>query len=246
MSKKADGNVQFAAKTFLRMVISTILCVFMYCSVSIISLGVLGENVGYRIYDTDGALIEEAIYAAGEEKKSSEDLPSDQYIEQIREVPAGVQTGVDVVVQIMMLLIVGAFPYGMLWSLGDRDSNGVRFHHKKYQPLRGLIIGSIANIPYFLLYILLFLSKAGVITPGYLGIFRLVHLPFLPYINMVLNSSLTLTPEASVWQLIGILPVVLVIPVVCCGAYILGFKQISLHERATYKNVGKGNPDTVI
>lgn len=247
MSNKIDSNAKLAGKVFLRTILSTILCVFMFFSMSVLSLGILGKNVGYTIYETaengEQIVVEEHTYAPGEKEIKKEDLPSGQYMEHIREVPDGVQTGVDIVVQIMMLFIVGAFPYGMLWSLGDRDANGVRFHRQKPQLWRGLLIGLLGNIPHFILYILLLLSKFGVVSPGYLGIYRLLNIPLLPYINGILANSTTLTSDASVWQLLGILPVVLVIPAVCCVAYILGYKEISLRERATYANISKGNPD---
>ena len=245
MSKKADGNVKLALKTFLRTILSTVLCLFMFFSMSIITQGILGENVGYRLYDGEGNLLVEHTYAEGEEELKKEDLASDQYMEQIRVVPKGVQIGADIVTQLMMLVVVGAFPYGMMWALGDRDSNGVRFHRQTYQPTRGLLIGTLANIPYFILYILLFVAKMGGISPAYLVLYRLLNLPFMPYINIVLTNTIELA-SISVWQLLALLPVVLVVPAVCGGAYILGYKQISLRERATYANIGKGNADTEI
>ena len=184
------------------------------------------------------------MYAPGEEEIDSSELPSGQRIESIKEVPAGAQTAADVVVQLMMLTMVIAFPYGTMWTLGDKDANGVRFHRKKPQPYRGLIIGALGNIPYFLLYILLFLSKAGLITPAYLGIYRLVNLPFLPYINAVVGTATSTTPEASVWQLLALLPVVLVIPATCYVAYLLGYKEISLRDRIVYAGKQKTTVNT--
>lgn len=249
MKQQVDiGNARLAVGVFFRMVLSTFFCLIMFFSMSVLSVSLFGKNVGYILYeyDKDGkaTVVEQHRYEPGEEEFDASELPSGQRLENIREVPDATQAAVDVVVQLMMLAIVAAFPYSTLWALGDKDANGVRFHRKKPQLFRGLIIGALGNIPYFILYVLLFVSKCGVITPSYLGIYRLIHLPFLPYINGVLNTAIATTTEASVWQLLALLPVVLVIPAVSCGAYILGYKEISLRDCIVYAGRQKTTVNT--
>ncbi len=249
MKQQVDiGNGRLAVGVFFRMVLSTFFCLIMFFSMSVLSVSLFGKNVGYVLYeyDKDGkaTVVEQHRYEAGEEEIDASELPSGQRVENIREVPASAQTGVDILVQLMMLAIVAAFPYSTLWSLGDKDANGVRFHRKKPQLFRGLIIGCLGNIPYFVLYVLLFVSKLGVISPAYLGIYRLINLPFLPYINMVVDTAVSTATDAAVWQLLALLPVVLVIPAVSCGAYILGYKEISLRDRIVYAGRQKTTVNT--
>ncbi len=250
MKKRTLKTWKYAGKTLLRSVLATILCAFLYLSMSVIGIGLLGQEVGYRIVEQDKSgeliIVEEHYYAPGEPTVNNVKLEEGQRLDKIREISDGKALGRDIVTQLLMLFIVGVFPYSMLWELGDKDSIGVRYKGRKADPLRGLKIGTLANIPYFLLYILLLGSKMGLISSSYLPIYRLIHLPFLPYINMVVDPAIASASDAAVWQLLLVLPILLVVPAVCCVAYILGSKQISIKEHMTYAGIKKGNADTEI
>ncbi|MBQ9860425.1 MAG: hypothetical protein IJO76_07115 [Clostridia bacterium] len=250
MKVKEASNFKHAWHVFLRMVLATLLCVFLFLSMSVLTVGLLGSNVGYRIMEQaeDGTMVtvEEHYYELGEKEVTSLKLPEGQVLEQIRDVSDGVQTGVDIVTQAFMLLVVCAFPYTLLWALGDKDSVGVRYRGKKECLHRGFLIGLLGNVPYIVVYLILLASRFGLVPGGYLALFRLINLPFLPYINGIVPAAIASATDLSIWHLLGVLPVILVIPALCGIAYILGYKQISLQERATYAGVNKGNADTEI
>lgn len=247
---KESSNIKLGAQVFLRTLLASVLCVFLYLSMSLLGMGLLGSNVGYRIVETtesgERTVVKEYYYEPGEEEVTSPELPKGQTLEHIRDVSAGVQRGIDIVTQLFMLLVVCAFPYTMLRSLGDKDLVGVRYRGRRETLLRGLVVGAIGNIPACFLYVLLLISKWGLLSETYLPLYRLLNLPYIPYINMIVPAAVKSAVEMTVWQLLGILPILLVIPAVCCVAYILGYKQISLQEHATYVGIKKGNADTEI
>lgn len=250
MNKGTAYILKNAGKVYLRFVLALVLCGFLFLSMSVLTLGLLGSNVGYRISEQTESgqviIVKEYYYELGEAEVKSMELPDGQRLEQIREVSPAVQKGADIVTLILMLLIMGAFQYSMLWNLGDKDSVGVRYKGEAYDRLRGLKIGLLGTVPTFVLYVLLWLSKFGLITESYLPIYRLINIPFLPYINLIIPSDIKAAAGASVWQILAVAPIVLVVPAVCFVAYVLGSKQISLHERMTYKGITKGNADTEI
>ena len=250
MKDKESSNVKYAFHVFLRTLLSSVLCVFLFLSVSVLSLGLFGSNVGYRITEATESgelvVVKEYYYKLGEEEVTSLKLPEGQMLEQIRDISPGVQRGVDIVTQLLMLVVVGAFPYTMMWTLGDKDTVGVRYRGHKEKMFRGLLIGALGSIPSALLYVFLLLSKFGLLSGSYLALYRLLNMPYLPYLGMIVPASVQSAVDLTIAQLLGIFPIVLVVPLVCCVAYILGYKQISIQEHATYVGIKKGNADTEI
>lgn len=167
-------------------------------------------------------------------------LPSNQRWEPIRtEIPASTETALNVISQILMLLLLVSLPYSKLWMLGDRDSNAVQFGHMAEDKLRGLKIGAMAGVPYFILYILLFLSKLGLLFPNFIFVYRLTNLTFLPTFNELIGASVRTTVDVSWFAMFILLLTVLVVPFVCWLAYLLGYKHISLSEKFIYVNPKK-------
>lgn len=250
MKDKKKGIFYYVWRTVLRSLLSMVMCAFLFLSMSVLTLGVLGQNIGYRITEQNDkgeiVIVEEHFYELGEAEVKSLELPEGQQFEQIREVSSGVQVAADVVTQLLMVFIVAAFPYSMMWDAGDKDSTSIRYRGMKYDPLKGLKIGLLSMIPYVLLYILLWLSKFGILSGNYFAIYRLINISFLPYINWIVSPSITVAAGISAGRLLALISTLLVIPVTCCIAYLLGTKQISVHEHVTYTGVNKGNADTEI
>lgn len=170
---------------------------------------------------------------------TQETLPEGQFRQTIRsDPPAAASITGDIIASICMLLITAAFPYSIVWSKGDRDKNSVNFGHMQEDKLRGLKVGLMAGIPGALAYIVLILSKLGLLFPTYIVIYRFINTPFLPIINALTNGVST-TPEVSWPAILVMLIVVAFVPLICHFGYVLGYKQISLSEKFIYVNPNK-------
>lgn len=89
--------------------------------------------------------------------------------------PVGAEIALNVLSSILMLLLLAAFPYSIVWSKGDRDKNSVNFGHMQEDKLRGLKVGLMAAIPSAIGYIVLVLSKLGVCFSKYIFLYRFAN-----------------------------------------------------------------------
>ena len=261
-------NFKMALGVFLRTILSAVLCFFVYMSLSVLFNGFFTHDIGYQIYETtsDGsvALIEEHYYAddssapsstpqaagpgtpanPGQEEKTESTtettLGPGQRKQAIRStMSAGAEIALNVLSSIMMLLLLAAFPYSIVWSKGDRDKNSVNFGHMQEDKLRGLKVGLMAAIPSAIGYIVLVLSKLGVCFSKYIFLYRFANVPFMPIINSMVSTEIQNTAQVPWPAILAMLMVVAFVPLVCHFAYFLGYKQISLSEKFIYINPNK-------
>ena len=167
-------------------------------------------------------------------------LPSNQQWQEIRsDVPASVQLAFDIVAQVLMFILLAALPYSKLWEQGDKDSNSVQFGHMQEDKLRGLKVGLMAGIPSYLLYVVLILSKLGLVYPRFIFIYRLLNFSFLPLMNRLTGTAIQATMDVSWPAIIALVLTVVVVPIICWLGYLLGYKHISLSEKFVYVNPQK-------
>lgn len=153
--------------------------------------------------------------------------------------PAGALVAQDIISSVLMLMLLAAFPYSIVWPRGDRDKNAVNFGHMQEDKLRGLKVGLMAAIPSFVGYILLVLSKLGVFWSGYFLLYRFLNVPFMPLLDALAPAGVQATAQVP-WSGIAVMLVaVLFVPLVCHVAYTLGYHQISVMEKLVYKNTSK-------
>ena len=239
MKKRTKKTFSVAGKVFLRLLLSLLMCAILYISISVLSSGLLSNSVGYRIYeqveDQPVELVKEYYYAVGEEILTAEDLDlkENQMFTSIREVPDTTAAVMDVVAQILLLVLLGLFPYSVLWQFGSRDDTNVRYRGQKPEPWRGVKIGALANAPFALLWLLLLAAKYGVLPGSYIQLYRILSFPFLPYVNW-LFGSVSSAADVGVGKILALLPTLLVVPAVCGVAYRLGGTQFSIGEFLTF------------
>lgn len=238
MKNTTKHTLKTALKVWGRIVVATVMCAVLYLSMSVLGNGLFGRTVGYRIAQTDEAgttkLVEEHYFVDGETEDSIPEVGEGQTVMKITEIPRGVRALLDVLTSLMMLFLLGIFPYNLLWELGGKDDTKVRYKGKTPDPLRGLRIGALATIPAALLYIGMWIVKITGKGTLYLAIYRITQIPYLPYINAVLGTA----AEPGKLPLGGLvacaLPLIFV-PVVCAVSYRLGFRKFSIKEHLTYK-----------
>lgn len=258
-------NVRLALQIFLRTILAAILSFFLYFSITAIVNGVSTHEIGYQIYEYDengqpvlieeGMLDEESSQEPSSQEASSEPGSSESgetsssettktlYRRAIfSEVPVGAAVVRDVLSQVLMLLLLAAFPYGILWNQGDRDRNSVQFGHMREDKLRGLKVGLLAAIPSFVVYVLLLLSRLGLFWDKFILVFQLFHASFAPTVSAVLQAQgreILVTADVGWGWILLFAFTVLVLPLICWGSYRMGYRQYSISEHLIYKNTKK-------
>ncbi len=239
------SNVRLALGVWGRVILAMFMCVILFMSLSILVNGLLSTEIGYYIVtvDEDGNSTkgEEIYYAPGEAPVTEEDLKlaEGQQIQRITELGEGIKNVTDTIILFFMLSLLAVFPYNILWELGSKDENLVRYKHEKEDLWRGLKIGLLATIPSAVLYLGLVASKFSLLPDAYLAIYRILNIPFLPYIGWVLGTDVFTAGAMNFWQFIGVFATLLFIPAVSCLGYRLGYAQFSIKEHITYTNSDK-------
>ena len=199
-----------------------------------------GANSGTESTAAGGAAGEQATTSVSTATSTTTTLPSNQRWEPIRtEVPAATKLVFDIIAQVLMLILLVSLPYSKLWMQGDKDSNLVQFGHMAEDKLRGLKVGLMAGIPSFILYLILLLSKLGLVFPKFIFTYRLFNFCFMPVFNGVIGTTVKTTPDVSWLSMLVLLVTVVIIPFVCWLAYLLGYKHIAVSEKLVYVNPQK-------
>lgn len=123
-----------------------------------------------------------------------------------------------------------------LWNRGYKDSNAVTYHHKQENLFTGVLIGLIASIPAFLGYLVLVAEKAIGFFSALPAWYRLLNMTFYPLLSWIFGAGATEGSAALSWSAIALSAcTLLVLPIACGVAYLLGYKGISIHEKLVYK-----------
>ena len=234
--------LQNGAKLFLRTIIVNIMCFFVVMSFSVLATAAFTKNIGYKAYGTlgDSSTTEELYtyyYDDGDDLKKQEYEDKGYKITEssVRSTLSGKGETVFLVVsQIFCVLILISFVYPGMWQLGTKDSNLVKFKHKKEDRLKGFKIGAVAVIPAYLLLIFLVVAKAGAVPDFPVVLYKFLNSSLYSLIEVILGSAVKVG-ELAVWRLILLFVLPLIVPAVSGIAYILGFKNFSIGEKLVYK-----------
>lgn len=229
-------TVKHALKLFGQLIVVSVLNFFICFSFMFICTAAFTKNIGYSavVYDKDGKEVEKYVYysADGEDKKLAEYPEADGYKLAKQTVKSKMSaTGNAVfcsVTQLFTLALLIGFVYPRLWSLGAKDSNLVKFKHRTYEPLRGLKIGLLAQLPAFLLL----LSFITFMRSVPLKLYALLNSSFYAVITAIGGD--TKFANAGFLRTAALFAFLLAVPVIAEAAYYLGLKDISLGERFVY------------
>jgi len=241
MKKRTKKTLSVAVKVFTRLLLATVLCAILYVSMNVISTAFFSDVVGYQIFEQNEnqavSMIEEHYYQSGETIMTAEtmDLADNQMFTAIRVVPDTAKRVMDVISQILMLIVLGVFPYHILWEFGNRDDTNVRYRGQRPDPLRGFKIGLLSMVPFALSWAALIASKYIPVLRNYLAVYRVTAFPYLPYINWMLGDA-TSAVDVALWRVLLLISTLLVVPLVCTVAYGMGGRQFSIVEFMTFKS----------
>lgn len=131
--------------------------------------------------------------------------------------------------QVFGLGIITVLPFMPAYQVGRRDSNKIRYDNYPYDRLKGLKAGFIGNSPFILASVLMIVAKLGLISDGYLPFYRLINAPFMPLMQALMPTALTLN-EISLINVILCAATSIVAPISIALGYWQGANRISLSE----------------
>lgn len=140
--------------------------------------------------------------------------------------------------ELFTILIYIFMFYSPMYRLGDADANKVSFNRMAYDRWRGFKIGMVPASINLVAYILLILSKLGVIADGYYAVFRLLNCHLFGLLRLAIGN-VGLTSQVNWFVVILLLLTVLLTPAACQLFYLLGYKRINLYEKIVYKRKTK-------
>lgn len=221
---------------FGRLVLATVMCVFLVLSITVIFTALGTHTNGYVAVVTDSDGKEIATYT--HKNGSGEDLKRTSYEEEGYTVTTTeTRTSLSVKQQRACFAVTQAFCAGILivlsyphlWQIGAKDSNAVHFGHRKARPAFGFAVGFLANIPGLLLFVFCIAFRRVPVV-----LYAFVNAVFYATVRAVTGEA-ALFGELSVRALALIAATFLALPVFCGVGYLLGFKDIALGERLVYK-----------
>lgn len=117
--------------------------------------------------------------------------------------------------------------YSAAWTVGFADRNRVKSGYAKEDPAKGIKAGLLAAVPFMVPSVLLALSKAGVLTGGFLYVFRLLTPVFFPLYYSLFPAS-QLISEIGFLSIAVSFLLPLVFPVIAGAGYFLGYRDTRL------------------
>ena len=244
MKKRTKKTLATAGKVLLRVLLASVLCAILYFSMLTIATGVFSDVIGYQVYNVETESGEDFYFADGVSPEDKPESTDKIVVTDLRKVSAATQKTFDIISQIMMLIVLAIFPYHILWEFGNHDDTKVRYKGQKLDRMRGYRVGSIAAIPFFVLWVLLMLTKFGVMPSGYTLVYRLATIAFMPFVNWATaNGNLQ---ACSIWQLFVLLLMAVYIIVVCGVSYQMGHQQFSIQEHLVFAHKKPEEEDTEI
>ncbi len=159
----------------------------------------------------------------------------------------GDAVGVSLLTQLVGTLVEFVFIYGTLWECGHNDRLQINLGLRNYSKYRGVLIGLVAAIPYYLMAIAMMLMSFDVIY-DITGLMRVLSAQFWGLYQLLLPVATSSAPGvgptfaqsvATPAQAITAVFVPTIIPLISYIPYTLGRKDISLGERLILVNKKK-------
>ena len=231
--------IKHASKLFGRMLIVTVMNIFLCISLMVLATAAFTEVNGYNAYvyekDSEKLVAEYTYNSADGEDTQKADYEEQGYVVSTQETrtemsKAGMNTYL-CITQIIALMLMTGFIYPNIWDLGAKDSNLVKFKHKNEDKLRGLKIGLIAVAPAVILMLVIFACGGKLFN---VALFAMLFANFYGIIEAVSGSAIMVS-DLAVWQMAVMVISLFIAPLIAFAAYLLGYKDVSLSEKLIYK-----------
>ncbi len=229
-------NLRNGLRLFVKIIIVNVLSAIVVLSVMALSMSAFADEIGYDIYGTKGdsgetQLLYRHLHEDGEDTRL-EEYKAEGYaitkklIKQTNKTEHNITV---IIAQIFALGVTVSYIYPPMWDRGYKDSALVKADNLPEDKFRGLKIGLIAQIPaYMLLGLFLIFSK----LPA--AVFKLLNSSLYTLFEFTFQSSNTFA-QLNFLQILLTALILLIIPLIAWGAYELGYRDIAIAEKLTYK-----------
>ena len=227
---------------FFKLVVVNIMCIFIVMSFMMIFNGLFTENIGfYALGATEGSdettQLYTHYYADGEDTKRAEYEAQGYAVSEVEirsELSNGEVLSLNIIIQLFCIMLTYTFIYPNMWHMGTKDSNLVKFKHKKEDLLKGLKIGAIAVIPFVLTVLFFALAPIKFATNFPISIYRLCCASLYSIISLVTAGKQSFG-DINAIQVILLILIQFIPTAIATLGYYLGAKNISVSEKFIYK-----------
>lgn len=230
-------TLKLGAKTLGRYILSVIMCFLVYFSFVAIFTMTSAEVVGYSAVIVETDEIYTHVYSDGDDLKKAEAEKQGYTVNTVenRQLSADMLTICHIISQVVSIVLFAALLAKQLNAQGRSDRNAVGCGRMEKNLLRGFVIGLFPAGVSFISWACLLLAKFGVFARG-LEIYRYVNYPFFGFQTYIFGGTTVVDPSkiGTAALLLALVPAAVIL-LVCSLAYILGYKDISLYEKAVYK-----------
>lgn len=233
--------VKVSAKCFIKYAIGVFMSFFVVLSCVFIMTSVSGQTTGYDVYYINPETNKnEFLYhydiSSGEDTKYAEYENSGYELIKSKNVALSKSRRnlAYAIAIILSLSIVTVILYGSIWDFANKESSVVHKSIEYSNKFRGLKIGLIANIPVFVLYIVLLFCAMGIVSPNYTSVYAFLNSHLFGYLFWIFGDTVTNVSLNAVRLILAALPLVY-LPLVCTVSYMLGHNDTRLFYRMMYK-----------
>lgn len=233
--------IKSGGKLFSRFAIGTLMCLIVFFSFNFAITAGFSYVVGQKIfYYNEETGREELVCYHDAENNPPVDCKCSNYDPQRLNALADKKLSDSrqnlslVLAQIFSFVMMTGILCGTMWEMGNKDISAVKHGRTAENKLKGLYIGFIAAIPSIIVFILLVLSHLQILRPAFLDTYRLLNSHF-HYILTLIYSSAQNAAQLSTVQLILCGALHLYLPLLSFISYFLGYKDVNLVEKLTFK-----------
>lgn len=239
---KATFKIGF--KIFGRIVLANVMSIITVISLTFLANVLLTEEIGYTAYGEKGDTVTENAeklythyYDDGEDTKLQSYVDEGYSVNTVTIRSDLTTTGRIIYLglcAVFCLSLAAILSYSFIWKEGNNDRNLVKFGHIKENKLKGINIGLIATAPYLLILLVCGLGKWAFAKYFPVVLYKYINASFYAPIDLICGKA-TEFGELAIWQLLLLVLVQLIVPLFCGIAYYLGYKDILVSDKLTYK-----------
>ncbi len=230
-------------KLYGKCIIGSIMCFILVITLNVIETGVFTDAVGYKVYGVKEGQQEQVelythYYEDGDDTKKQEYIDEGYTLSEITvrsQVKKKTAVIWNTISEIFLIILIGVFVYNDMWTLGFKDNNSVRIGLKEENKFKGLQIGLLTSVPAIIFLTVLAIGKTTFAKNVSIAVYAFLN-PYLYEAIIMLTNGGGYVSELQVWQIAVFYALLLIIPLIACVAYILGYKSILVSEKIIYKN----------
>lgn len=222
-------------------IMSLVMAIIVVFSLTFVFASACTEELGYTVYGTDEAGVTQELYthmhADGDDTRLQEYKDSGVAVQTVsiysdfQGAPYAVML---ILSQICTLGTLFMLIYGKVYYMGDKDYNKVSFNRIEYDRFKGLKIGIVPAVFCFMIYLLLVLSKLGVLGDIALVVYRFANYHLFAY-NQLIFGDTSVATELGWGSVIAAALSVVIVPLLSQLCYALGYKRIDVFEKMVFK-----------